>query len=181
MPDLTQLFMRCLSLDDLPAIPGLPDGYAIRSLLAGDEQALADMLAAAFPEHAWDLAAVQKDLLGPADVEKTYVAVHHGMVVGTATARYVPDWYPHSQYVHWVGVHPHHRGKDLGKWLTVRVMEHGREAGRRDAVLETDDFRIPAIKVYLSLSFVPECRSEGDAARWAMVADALGRALSPQG
>jgi len=169
--------MRRPHLDDLPAIPDLPAGYEMRVLRDSEEQMLAEVLAAAFPDYPWDFDKVCRDLRDPDDIETVYVIAHEGKLVATATARYVPDWYPDSQYVHWVGVHSEHRGKQLGKWLTVRVMEHGREAGRRDVVLETDDFRIPAIKVYLNLGYIPECRRDVDEERWRAVGEVLGRSL----
>jgi mycothiol synthase len=42
-----------------------------------------------------------------------------------------------------------------------------------DAVLETDDFRVPAIKVYLSLGFRPEYRHATHEPRWAALAPML--------
>jgi mycothiol synthase len=177
MPDITQLFMRRPNLDGLPAIPDLPAGYEMRTFRDGEEEPLCAMLAAAFPEIVWNIPAVHRELLECDGMETIYVIAHEGKPVATATARYVPDWYPDSQYVHWVGVEPSHRGKQLGKWLTVRVMEHGRAAGRRDVVLETDDFRIPAIKVYLNLGYIPECRRDGDEERWRAVGEVIGRPL----
>jgi hypothetical protein len=37
------------------------------------------------------------------------------------------------------------------------------------AVLETDDFRLPAVRTYLRLGFVPEPRTPGEARRWSKV------------
>jgi mycothiol synthase len=49
-----------------------------------------------------------------------------------------------------------------------RILEDFRDRGYRDAVLETDDFRLPAIKVYLRFGFVPvyEVKGEDQRARW---------------
>jgi mycothiol synthase len=47
------------------------------------------------------------------------------------------------------------------------------------AVLETDDFRLPAVRTYLRLGFVPEPRTPGDARRWSKVLRNLARTGSP--
>ena len=48
-------------------------------------------------------------------------------------------------------------------------------AGLDQAVLETDDFRLPAVRTYLRLGFVPEPRTPGDARRWSKVLRNLAR------
>jgi hypothetical protein len=42
-------------------------------------------------------------------------------------------------------------------------------------VLETDDFRLPAVRTYLRLGFVPEPRTPGEARRWSKVLRNLTR------
>jgi len=166
--------MRWTDLRDLPPIPELPTGYAIRLLREGEDEALTDVLIASFPETPWDLEKARRGLILAPDVEAIYVAEYGDEFAATASARYDPVKVPGSGYVHWVGVHPDHRRKGLGKWLTVRVLEHFRDAGCRDAVLETDDFRIPAIELYLALGFVPEHDHPDHAARWQRIEEVLG-------
>jgi mycothiol synthase len=49
------------------------------------------------------------------------------------------------------------------------VLAHFAAAGLDQAVLETDAFRLPAVRTYLRLGFVPEPRAPGDARRWSTV------------
>jgi mycothiol synthase len=48
-----------------------------------------------------------------------------------------------------------HRGRGLGRLVTLAVLHHLRQGGFERADLSTDDWRIPAIKSYLALGFVP--------------------------
>jgi ribosomal protein S18 acetylase RimI-like enzyme len=69
--------------------------------------------------------------------------------------------------VHWVATHRSVRGLGLGRAVTVAVLRILAQAGFERVMLETQAFRIPAIRLYLSLSFVPTIRSEEDGIAWA--------------
>jgi mycothiol synthase len=147
--------MRRPSLDDLPAMPALPEGYALRAAVSEDAPAVAEVMSSAFgPE--WTPDRVLQALLDAPDVKVTYVVTANDKPVATASARLVPDRYPNSGYVHWVGSHQEHRGRGLGAIASIAVLQYFRAIGCRDAVLETDPFRLPAIRTYLKLGFVPE-------------------------
>ncbi|HEX3512483.1 MAG TPA: GNAT family N-acetyltransferase [Trebonia sp.] len=102
-------------------------------------------------------------------VEATYVVDAPVGLVATAAARLLPDRYPDAGYVHYVGARSSERGKRLGEAVTRRVLAHFAAEGLNQAVLETDDFRRPAILTYLRLGFVPEARGPGDIVRWSNV------------
>src|SRR5690606_36526282 len=70
---------------------------------------------------------------------------------------------------------PRNRGKGLGKLVSVAVLNDLYERGFRRCMLRTDDFRLPAIKTYLDLGFVPDMKDDSHPERWAKVWDALGR------
>lgn len=168
----TQLFMRRPSLADLPPAPPLPPGYVLRAFEPGDLTALGAVLTAAFDEP-WDDEKVRHNLTEAPDVERVYVVAHEGVPVATASARLLPHLYPGSGYLHWVGADPRHQGKGLGTLVSRRVLEHFRAAGLRDAVLETDDARLPAIRSYLKLGFVPEYRAADQQGRWSRILQRL--------
>jgi ribosomal protein S18 acetylase RimI-like enzyme len=108
-------------------------------------------------------------------VEATYVVVSPAGVAATASARRLPGHYPEAGYVHYVGARVSDRGRRLGELVTRRVLVHFVAAGLDQAVLETDDFRLPAVRTYLRLGFVPEPRTPGDARRWSKVLRNLAR------
>lgn len=166
-----QLFMRLPSLADLPPAVALPTGFQLRAAClkdGRDREQLAEVLSQAFGDT-WDAVRVGEVLSPEEGVQEIYTVVAGASVVATASARLVPDLYPASGYVHFVGAHPQQRGRRLGEAVTRAVLEYFARIGMHDAVLETDDFREPAIKLYLRLGFVPEYRAGGDQLRWSRV------------
>lgn len=79
-------------------------------------------------------------------------------------------------YVHMVACRPEHRGKGLGNALNRVALQFLYDAGCSRAFLTTDDFRLAAIRSYLSADFFPVLF--GNAAemadRWAKVLEKLG-------
>jgi mycothiol synthase len=74
-------------------------------------------------------------------------------------------------------VDPAHQGQKLGYIVSLAVLNMFVERGCKDAVLETDDHRLPAIKTYRNLGFHPEHRHETHPERWARIlADLLAAA-----
>ncbi len=170
-PQYTQIIMRRpnLSLPEMAA----PAGYHVRLHRDEEDEQLAAVLTAAFPDYTWTAEHVRQRLTRAEDVEAVYVVANDEGPVATASARYAPAQWGASGYVHWVGAHPAHRGKGLGRLVTLRVLQHFVDTGRPDTVLETDDPRLPAIRIYLALDFVPEPSKPGHAERWAAVMEAL--------
>jgi mycothiol synthase len=163
-----QLFMRQPDLSDLPPAPSLEPGYVLRPAVPADHEQLAALLSEAFGDS-WDAQRVAVEFSPGNGVEATYVVAGRAGVVATAAARRLPDRYPDAGYVHYVGARYSERGKRLGEVVTQRVLAHFAAAGLHQAVLETDDFRRPAIWTYLRLGFVPEPRAPGDIVRWSRV------------
>jgi mycothiol synthase len=169
-----QLFMHRPNLENLPPLSTLEADYDLHAMTADEWDGVANVLQTAFGD-AWDAARVQREFVDAADVIETYVITHGGTVVATASARLLPEAHPNSGYVHYVGALPGHKGKRLGYESTLATLHKFVELGCRDAVLETDDFRLPAVKTYLNLGFVPEHRHESHPERW----EAVRRNLQP--
>jgi mycothiol synthase len=170
-----QLFMRLPELANRPARVPVPASYTLRMAGPEDLEGVAAVLSDSF-EDTWDAERASMTLSAEEGVEATYIVCSGPEVVAVASARLLPALYPGAGYVHYVGVHSSHRGHRLGEVVVGRVLEHFATAGVASAVLETDDFRLPAVRIYLRLGFVPEYRSAGDEARWSQV---LRRAVSP--
>jgi len=164
-----QLFMRRPNLDDLPELPVLPGGYLLREYQEGDETPLADLLALTFEDASWTPEKVRSTFIDAPDVEKMMVIAYRGVPIATASARLLPKLYPNSGYVHYVAADPEHKGQRLGYIVTLAALHEFLGLGCQDAVLETDDFRSPAIKTYLHLGFAPEHRHETHPQRWAAI------------
>jgi mycothiol synthase len=165
--------MNLATLANLPDAGPLPDGYSLVTCDQSHRQQLASLLSLAFPERTWDNERVDSALLTATDVLGTLAIQHGSDLVATASLRYMPDQFPGDAYLHWVGAHPAHSGKRLGRLVSLAVLHAGKDRGYGAAWLETDDFRLPAIKTYLALDFTPVFRDEGHAERWSAVMEKL--------
>ncbi len=171
-----QLLMRRADLAGLPPID-VPAGYVLRRAVIADAPGLARLLAAAFGD-AWDGQRVCDTLLGCAEVKRTYLITHGETVVATASAAERFHLYPQAGYVHWVGTDPQHAGKGLGCLASLAVLHAFAELGYHSAVLETDDNRLPAIRIYRKLGFTPEMTHVSYPARWQAILATPPRVVS---
>jgi mycothiol synthase len=152
-------------LHDLPDVK-LPAGFELRPASTEDADAIGRLIENSFQEP-WDADRVNRVLFEPADVLRVWVAVnseHH--ILATASERLLPDLYGDAGYVHYVGTHEQSRGLGLGEAVTLAVLRGFSERGIVRAVLETDDFREAAIRLYLRLGFVPEYRDDSERLAW---------------
>jgi mycothiol synthase len=166
--------MRLPELGDLPPAPPYEPCYALRAAGPADHGQLAGLLSEAFGDR-WDEERGAAEFSLGNGVEATYVVVSRVGVAAAASARRLPDRYPGAGYVHYVGARVSERGRRLGEVVTRQVLAHFVAAGLDQAVLETDDFRLPAVRTYLRLGFVPEPRTPGEARRWSKVLRNLAR------
>ena len=176
MSEPNQLHLRRPTLDNLPPLE-IPDGFLLREATIADLSALAALLATAFPELGdWPENNTRSHLFEDLTVKKTLVIVEEttGALAATASARLLPERYPGAGYIHWVGANPLYRGRGLGRLVSLAVLHEFRTMGYTSSVLDTDDFRIPAIKTYLALGFAPEISDPSHAIRWAALEGALG-------
>lgn len=73
-----------------------------------------------------------------------------------------------------VAVHPGAQGKGLGKKICLAVLHDLASRGYKSALLSTDDIRLPAIKLYLSLGFEPFYTDGSHKERWNKVYEKIG-------
>ncbi|MBI5831366.1 MAG: GNAT family N-acetyltransferase [Armatimonadetes bacterium] len=170
-----QLVMQRPTLTDLPTLV-LPDGYRLRHFEPGDEAAWVRLSDAAFDdgphEPSWfyerfgDLAFEARRVW--------FVVDDHGPVA-TAAAWHRPKWGADTGYLHWVAADAAHRGRGLGLLVSLAAMWEMAREGRRSALLQTDDFRVPAVRAYLTLGYRPRLVDENQRERWRAVLAACGR------
>jgi mycothiol synthase len=135
-------------------VPALPLGYTLEQISTNDAAELGHLLTQAF-EETWDAERSNKELLQAPDVHAVYGVTFQGKIVATASSQLRAHRSPTSGYVHWVGTHPDFRGQRLAYVLVARVLQDFVTRGYRDAFLETQLYRLPAIKTYLRLGFIP--------------------------
>ncbi|MDE0427167.1 MAG: GNAT family N-acetyltransferase [Candidatus Poribacteria bacterium] len=162
-----QLRMVRPNLKDLPELQ-LPLGYDIRTYRNGDEAHWARIISDSFGGRERTPQDTRNEITGR-DVfvpDGFYFATHRGTPVGTACAWRQSIDEKEVGYVHMVGVVAEHTGHKLGKWVSLAVLHYFRDNRFISVMLDTDDFRIPAIKTYLNLGFVPVYVEEGQSERW---------------
>jgi len=83
-----------------------------------------------------------------------FVAEEDTEIVGIANGRLVGE--SGLAILGWIGVHPNHQNKGIGKALLEKVIEHFRTEGCHKITLYTLPVLIPAVNLYLKHGFVPE-------------------------
>lgn len=164
-----QLLMLRPTLDGLPRLQW-PEGYHLRPFKEGDQPAWNAMMDAAF-DRAPGSTNFDKEMKADPEfrAERVLIVEHDGAAAATASAWFRPRFGADCGYVHWVGTHPAHRGKRLGYWASLAALKVMKTEGRGRAVLHTDDFRYPALRIYLEMGFVPLLDHESQRERWRAV------------
>jgi len=154
-------------LRDLPELE-LPAGVIARAGTPADAVAVGRVIGLAFDDPSWTDEKVLGELLANADVDETIVLEENGVIIATASAKTLTDR-PHVGYVHYVATDPGQARRRLGHRATLAVLHTFVRLGKTEAILDTDDFRRPAIRVYRDLGFVPDMSKEGHPELWATV------------
>jgi len=156
-------------LDSLPEI-NVSSEYAFRTFEPGDEVGLGRVYFSA----TLSTETVEKVRLRLHDHPcfepgRVFVALMGDLIVGSASAwRSTRD--PGAGYLHMLGVLPDHRGKNLGAALTVATLRYTRDEGFCAQRLLTDDWRRPAIRLYLALGYDPLITDWTHKMRWRKIA-----------
>lgn len=167
-----QLVMFLGNFDRLPTIE-LPVGYSIRCSKKGDEQSWVDIINDSFGYSASrSFNALEKDECFSYD--RVFFVCFNGIPVGTASSWYRTGWPEDTGYLHMVGVKKDQGGKKLGYYISLKAVLDMKARGYKSCVLQTDDFRIPAIKTYLRLGFIPFITHENHPGRWDIIKGKVG-------
>ena len=152
-----------------------PEGYSLRTFREGDRDGwIGLMRSSGFESWSQD---TLRHALAVSLPEGIFFFSHDATreLVGTAMAGHTAtDLHPFGGELGWVGVSPQHRGKRLSLILCSRVVRRFLSAGYREIYLQTDDWRLPAIKTYLNVGFVPLLCAPEMEERWRFVSKNLG-------
>ncbi len=168
--------------EPLSASIRMPHGYEIRPYQWGDELQLHPL----FITEGWPIDATQwqdyLDHILPNGLFVLWDNAQH-QVIGTAGAIHNPRggryYFPFGGEVAYLVVHPQHRGHGLGAVLTAYVLQRLQAACYHHIWLGVQGFRLPAIKTYLKLGFVPLLHQEGLADRWQRICEQLHWPYTP--
>ena len=172
MSGLPQLIMKRPDITDLPPIV-LKDGMELLHHRegCGMEEIWESVIESAF-EHHYKFSFLIK--AGDYKPEHVLYLSHRGRIIATATAVESPT-FPGVGWYRMVAVHKDAQGLGAGRIIGLAALHALRERGYTTAMLSTDDERLPAISMYLSLGFEPYCNHESHEERWNKVLTALGR------
>ena len=149
--------MRCSLEEPVPAYQ-IPEGFTLRPLRRGEEDAWVDVKNRAFREEGgpdWTLQNFQRGFLEDPvfDYRRVLVIAQDDYLVATASAWEANYGEVPIGLIHWVGTDPKYRGKGLGYIITARAMEELAALGYAEAWLNTSLNRAPAVRLYKRLGF----------------------------
>lgn len=143
-----------------------PGGYALRGYQPGDEVQWSELLLLReFGE--WTVERLlEAGLAQPERREGSRLIVYNGeqIVAGAMASQRSAE--PPVGALDFIVAHPDHSGKELGYGVCAAVMRYLVERGYPKIVLSTDGWRLPAIKTYLKLGFLPDLCREDMPGRW---------------
>lgn len=169
-----QLQMVLHNLEKLP-VCRCPEGYHIRTYQKGDEVHWARIMDVAFLNKGRTAQDTRLEVISQPNFDPGgfCFALHKNVPIGTACA-----WKKYRQnapvgYIDMVAVLPEHRGHKLGKWMSLFLLHYFKHQNFQSVMLDTDDFRLPAIKNYLNLGFVPAYVGANHVQRWQRIFEKL--------
>ncbi len=165
---IPQLIMRHPNITDIPPLV-LPEGFTLHTHVPGQEQVWEEIIESAFGAH-FDF----DFLIKAGDYHPKHVLYisKNGVDIATTSAVENPA-YPGEGWFRMVGVHQDARGMGVGRMIALAALHALKDRGYKSACLSTDDARIPALSLYLSLGFEPVYSHESHKERWERVFEIL--------
>lgn len=159
------------------AVPPLPDGYALRAFRDGDERAYDELFRLAWSDTG-TLAHTRRYAL-PGGL----LVVEHDAsreLVASAVA-FSPESAAHPQdgSLGWLVTDPAHTRRRLATVVAATVTNRLIDERYPLPWLGTEDDRLPALALYLSLGWQPHLYTQGMTARWRDIFARLGLPFSP--
>ncbi|MDP1604392.1 MAG: GNAT family N-acetyltransferase [Legionella sp.] len=176
-PNLLEMVWPEDKLDNKPLV-NVPEGYCLRQFDDADTQNYYDLFARASMEKP-PLDYWRKHLLP----EGFFVIEHQASktIVAACFASHHPTArHPQAGNFGWLAVDPAYRGRNLGQAISAAVTARLIEGGYKRIYLETHDFRLPAIAIYLKMGWVPLLYLPEMERRWALICEALQRPYTPE-
>ena len=158
-----QLIMLHPNLDNLIDL-ATPEPYRIRSEGPGDAKAWERIISESFQEAYSYRLMTEDKAYRPERV--FFLTNEKDVPIATAASWTSADFPADCALMHMVGILPGHSGHHLGLYVSLAAMKYAKKEGFARMALRTDDFRLPAIKTYLRLGFLPTIVHESHIERW---------------
>jgi mycothiol synthase len=158
----------------------VPEGFELRAYRPEDDRALFQLMnRAGF--SGWGAADLKVWL--PRALPRGYFLIvnreTNRMVATTLAAHHPSPLHPFGGELAWAAVDPAYRRRGLGYATCAATTCRLIESGYRRIYLTTDDHRLPAIKLYLTLGYVPLLFEESMPARWQNICRQLAWNYTP--
>jgi mycothiol synthase len=166
---------------DAPPSVAPPPGYRLRTYRQGDEPRFYQIMGlAGWP--GWNDGKLQPWIsrLLPGG---WFLAVHQesNETVASAMALHShSELHPFGGELGWLAGDPAHAGRGLGLVVSAAVTTRFIAAGYRNIHLYTEDWRLPALKTYLKLGYVPFLFSPEMPERWQAICTQLQWPFTPE-
>ena len=155
--------------------PGPPPGYGARTYRSGDLPGWVGLLNANGKLGEWDEDKIRAEMTGGLVDGCQFFVEYEDLLVALASVYDREIFGKACWEIRWVATHPDHQRKGLGTFVTAVALEAALRLPTRPIVLQTDNFRVPAIKSYLKIGFLPDCSQDSSFAdRWTKVFARLG-------
>ena len=180
-PGPPQLRMALDVLASLPPVE-LPPGYVMTTLREAGQDAWIEALNATGQLGEWDADRAGEWLAGErrAIPDGTFIVTACGRPAATCCT-IPPTSTERRAELGWLSVAPEHQGRGLGRQACLAVLHFARRMGYAGIYLNTDDWRLPAVKTYLELGFEPEMTHQSHPRRWQAVREKLAAGtMQPQ-
>jgi mycothiol synthase len=154
----------------------VPDGYVVWRCPEHDLSSLRAVIDSDEPinDQAWESF---RDRIVPGGAF-LIVEAGSGRPVATASACHNPRatryYFPFGGEIGYVTVAPLHRRKGLGRAVAALAVSRLIEAGYRHIFLGVQGWRLPAVKCYLGLGFVPLLHTDELILRWRRICGQIG-------
>ena len=153
------------------AAPELPAGHQLRGIRPGDRSAWIELLAASGVDE-WTVEKFDAYTAEPERLAGSRAVECDGRLVAAAFASQ-RSRDPLAGALDYVVCHPEHQGRRLGLIVCAAVIEHLADQGYATISLQTDDWRLAAIKTYFNLGFEPVMTRADMPGRWLKVRQQL--------
>ena len=157
--------------EPVTSVAKLPPGYILRQVALDDRHSYEQTFATAFDDPS-----PFGDLMKHTLPDGFFVVEHipTGTVVAASTAAvYEKSQHPDGHSLQWVVAHSDHRGTGAGQATIAAATDVLAIQAPKYSYLSTDDFRIPAINIYLKLGWKPLLFEDSQYRRWARIFDIL--------
>jgi mycothiol synthase len=152
-----------------------PTGYYMRAYKKGDETAWCECCVNGslgvdkISEDIFVEKMLNDKSVNPSNI--FFLISPQGEIAGTVTYQYSPN--ENTGTIHMVGIKQEFQGMGLALPMNLYAVEKILQDGKTKIDLQTDDWRIPAIKTYLKAGFKPVYHTPDMKERWKNVIERL--------